>query len=186
MSEKQLSRVAGVPRLPLPIFKAAADRYFVGKDASRTEQQNGRKSKVQLLRQLSANDPAVRSWLIKFAKEFKAEETRKKAAEQGLTINEAAPGRTLSLVDRMVAVLEAGQRLEDHFTKEELESPADPKHGELWAGYQRYVQTGSIKEQAVTHGCNYCGRPATRQIGTVRYCDQHDGCPTGPTMQGSF
>jgi hypothetical protein len=174
MSEKQLSRVAGVPRLSLPIFKAAADRYFIGKEATRTEQQNGRKSKVQLLRQLSANDPAVRSWLIKFAKEFKAEETRKKAAEQGLTINEAAPDRTLPLVDRMVAVLEAGQKLEDHFTAEEFASPGepDPELEKLAEGYQQYVKTGSMKEPA-RHGCNYCGKPATRQIGATHYCDIH-------------
>jgi len=38
MSEKtQLSRVAGVPRLPLNIFKTAAEQYFIGKDASRAE-----------------------------------------------------------------------------------------------------------------------------------------------------
>jgi hypothetical protein len=60
----------------------------------------------------------------------------------------------------MVAVLEAGQKLEDHFTKEELESPADadPKHDELWNGYQRYLKTGSMQD-LVRHGCNWCGQP---------------------------
>jgi len=37
-----------------------------------------------MLRELSANNPAVRSWLLKFAREFKAEETRRIAAEQGI------------------------------------------------------------------------------------------------------
>ena len=176
MSDKQLSRVAGCPRLPLPVFKAAAEQYFVGKDATRTEQQNGKKSKVKLLRELSTNDPAVRSWLIKFAKEYKAGETRKIAAEQGLTIN--ADGRAVTDIDRMVAMLEAGQKLEDHFTAEELSAPAepDPAHDALWAGYQTYLKTGSFKPSTPT--CNHCAGPVTHTLprgdGFFTYwCDRH-------------
>jgi hypothetical protein len=124
-----------------------------------------------LLRQLSANDPTVRSWLIKFAKGFNAEETRKKAAEQGLTINEAAPGRTLSLIDRMVAVLEVGQSLADHFTADELNSPADPEWTEFLAEMERR------QNARVQHGCNYCSQPAIREITIggrpVHFCDVH-------------
>jgi hypothetical protein len=178
MSEKQLSRVAGCPRLPLPVFKAAAEQYFVGKDATRTEQQNGKKSKVKLLRELSTNDPAVRSWLIKFAKEYKADQTRKAAAAQGLTIN--ADGRAVTDIDRMVALLEAGQKLEDHFTAEELNAPGDPQ----WdADYKEIMERtkhlGTATEQAArmaqrrrcaTPGCS---NDYIMDLWGVKMCNKH-------------
>jgi hypothetical protein len=87
--EKQLSRVAGVPGLKLPIWKAAAAAFFTGQDPSRAEQQNqGRRTKVSLLRELAASDPAVRSWVIKFATDLRARDARQAAAEQGLTMPE--------------------------------------------------------------------------------------------------
>lgn len=183
MPQEQLSRVAGVPRLPLPIFKAAAEQYFIGKEASRSEQQNGKKSKVKLLRELSANDPAVRSWLLKFARDYKAEETRRIAADQGLTINAASANRPLSLVDRMVAVLEAGQKPDDHFSTDELNSPADPE----WEAVRAEIDARLSRKAEM--GCNTCGLPATHQIGGHWFCDRHDGKPTGiqppPVPDGS-
>jgi hypothetical protein len=110
-TEKQLSRVAGCPRLPLNVFKAFAELKFIGKGPTRKEQQNGKESKVQLLRKLAANDPAVRSELIKFAKEYQANRTRKLAAEQGLTLATPGAARTSDdeEVDRLVRELEAAE-----------------------------------------------------------------------------
>src|SRR6202030_1499541 len=75
---RQLSRVAGVPRLRLPIWKAAAAQFFQGKkDPSRDEQRNnGKKTKVALLRELVATDPKVKSWLIQFAADLRARGAR--------------------------------------------------------------------------------------------------------------
>jgi hypothetical protein len=183
MSDKQLSRVAGCPRLPLPVFKAAAEQYFVGKDATRTEQQNGKKSKVKLLRELSTNDPAVRSWLIKFAKEYKADQTRKAAASQGLTIN--ADGRAVADIDRMVALLEGGQKLSDHFTADELNGAGDP----AWDAAVKEIEARG--NRSVIHGCDWCGfnnGPAVRQVTvngrTSHYCPKHDGTSANPFRPG--
>jgi len=171
---EQLSRASGVPRnYPRSVWKKAAEALIEG-DGQALE-------KVKALKSLCNVDKEWRRRVAEWVKTDQSEAVKKYIAAQGWQLTNDVSPKPPSLVDRMVAVLEAGQKLEDHFSKEELESPADPdpKHDELWANYQRYLQTGSMKEQPTTHGCNYCGKPATRQLQVnakaAHFCDIHDG-----------
>lgn len=186
MSEKQMSRVAGVPRFNLATWKVIADTLISGEDVTRRQQQGGKKSKVRIARELAASNPAFRSAAIKIAKAAQAEAALGTATAQGWKVNTEAvsANQPLSLVDRMVAVLEKGERLEDHFTAEELHSPGDPKvQEELEAAAACQIP------KPVTHGCNYCGKPATRQITiggrSLHFCESHDGTPTHPFVPTS-
>lgn len=174
MTTRQLSRVSGVPRFKLPIWKAAAAQFWAGKEPSRTDQQNkGHRTKVALLRELAATDPAVKSWVIKFATEQRGKDARQLAAEQGLAMPDVLGEPSVSDVDRLVRMLEAGKEL----TAEDLEIPGDPAE-------QARLDAAAVsgEPKPVTHGCNTCGfnnGPATRDItvnGKVcHFCDRHDG-----------
>jgi hypothetical protein len=189
MSEKQLSRVAGVPRLKLPIWKAAAASFFKGKDPSREEQQNsGKKTKVALLRELAAADPEVRSWLIKFATDLRARDARHVAAEQGLVMPEKLgfvslfPGDRpeFSVMTRRVVCLglpNSAELLEKLATLYPDGDPPDvaERQNREWA-----VVMAEIEKRQTRPGytCDWCAGPWTRIINGTHYCDRHDGKPT--------
>jgi hypothetical protein len=183
----QLSRAAGVPRsYPLSVWKVAAEALIVGPNTTPAERRAGKPTKVQTLKSFCATDKAWRKRVADFVRTSQAEAARKYAEAQGWKL--ATDGATpKSLVDRMVEVLERGERLEDHFTAEEINSaPPDPAHDKLWADYQHYLKTGEFPGRTATHGCNTCGfnnGPATRtiEIGgkAAHFCDVHDGKRTG-------
>jgi hypothetical protein len=77
----------------------------------------------------------------------------------------------------MVACLEKGQKLEDHFTAEQLDAPGDP----AWDA--TYAEIMARIDRPVTHLCNQCGGPVTHTLprgdGFFTYwCGKH--VPTTP------
>lgn len=169
---EQLARAAGVPRnYPLSVWKRAANALIQGEGKSQ--------EKVKALRSLCAVDKEWRKKVSEWVRADQSEASKKYIAAQGWTLADGA--KPQSLVDRMVACLEAGKRLEDHFTPEELASPAepDPIHEELWARYQHYIKTGKLPSEEVIHLCGQCGDPSTRTIEIAgqrhAFCAIHDG-----------
>jgi hypothetical protein len=189
---RQLSRVAGVPRLKLPIWKAAAAQFFQGKkDPSRDEQRNsGKKTKVALLRELAASDPKVKSWLIQFATDLRARDARQMAAEQGFVMPETLgfvplfPGDRpdLTVLARTVICMEQPNAEELLGKIATLYPDGDPpdvveRSAREWAEFTAEM-TRRQDTSKIQHGCNTCGfnnGPATRQIGGAHYCAVHDG-----------
>jgi hypothetical protein len=181
MSEKQLSRVAGVPRFPLATWKRIADTLIKGEDVTRRQQQGGKKSKVQIAREMAASDSAFRSAAIKLAKAVQAEAALSTAASQGWSVNTDAvsANQPQGLVDPIVQCLEKEQNPSEHFTAAELAEPADTEESRELAEI-----AACATPKPVTHGCNYCGKPATRELTVcgrqARFCSVHDGTPKTP------
>jgi len=206
---KQLSRVAGAPRLKLPIWKAAAPQFFTGKDPSRDEQRNqNRKTKVALLRELAASDPSVRSWVIKFTTDLRARDARQIAADQGLTMPERLgfvslfPGDRpdLTLLARTVICMEKPnatellEKLTTLYPDGDLPEVVERQANE-WAEFEAEMEERQDPSK-IKHGCNTGGfnnGPATRviEIGgkAAHFCDKHDGkrpfTPGQPEPTGS-
>jgi hypothetical protein len=187
---RQLSRVAGVPRLRLPIWKAAAAQFFQGKkDPSRDEQRNnGKKTKVALLRELVATDPKVKSWLIQFAADLRARGAREIAAEQGFVMPETLgfvplfPGDRpdLTVLARTVICMEKPNAEELLQKIATLYPDGDPP--EVLERQLKELEALQAPKPAAVEGCNTCGfsnGPATRtiEIGgkAAHFCDKHDG-----------
>jgi hypothetical protein len=187
---RQLSRVAGVPRLKLPIWKAAAAQFFQGKkDPSRDEQRNsGKKTKVALLRELVASDAKVKSWLIQFAADLRARGAREMAAEQGFVMPETLgfvplfPGDRpdLTVLARTVICMEKPNAEELLGKIATLYPDGDPP--EVLERQMQELAALNVPKPEPTHGCNTCGfnnGPATRKIEIdgkpVHFCAGHDG-----------
>ncbi|HKV79544.1 MAG TPA: hypothetical protein VJP02_15455 [Candidatus Sulfotelmatobacter sp.] len=188
---KQLSRVAGVPRLKLPIWKAAAAQFFQGTEPTREEQRNGnKKSKVGLLRELAATDPTVRSWVIKFAADMRSRDARAQATEQGLVMPDKLgfvalfPGDRpdLTALARTVICMEKPNAEELLAKLQTLYPDGDPPDvAERQAAELQAL--AEMKPPVVTHLCNHCGEPHTKAFprgngSSTYWCDKH--APANP------